>query len=373
METKSTVWACLVTVLHILHQSSCSKITHTYQPIPPSELRNLARNVVTGELYIGAINNIYKLDGELVFKKSLSTGPRDDNLQCPPNPQESCCGSPNDQTCSIFRKPSNATSIAMVIDKGNDRLIACSTLYYGSCSKIRLASLEVTEHVYNPVVSNDPNLPPVVFIGQGVDSEGNLYVASPRSHIGMDEYTHRVPLLATRSLNNFEFTRPSSFIDLRALPNYEYFEVLYKFGFEYKKYNYFLSVQRESITSKLLETRISRVCQLDEKYHSYIELTVECTHGISNYNVLQSAYIEKPGSNLARALGLMTSDDLLFGVFTRDGSSEASAVCSFPMVNIERLFQQVLGSCLNGDTDTAAIGPEHLANTGWCSRLVGDA
>jgi len=88
-----------------------------------------------------------------------------------------------------------------------------------------------------------------------------------------------------------------------------------------------------------------RVCHDDRDYYSYTEIPIECIKGTpsKDYNLVQAAFVGKPGSDLAADLGVTAQDDVLFAVFSESDSTEGditskpsknSALCVYSLKNI---------------------------------------
>lgn len=101
-----------------------------------------------------------------------------------------------------------------------------------------------------------------------------------------------------------------------------------------------------------------RICQNDHDYYSYTEVPLVCRHSSSHlkYNLAQAAYVAKPGSELAKSMGITTEDDLLFVVFSRSREENEdsrptnnSALCVYSLLNVHRLFTQNIQHCFNGN------------------------
>ena len=103
-----------------------------------------------------------------------------------------------------------------------------------------------------------------------------------------------------------------------------------------------------------------RVCHDDRDYYSYTEIPIECISGgnpSKEYNLVQAAFVGKPGSFLAKDLGVTAQDDVLFAVFSESDSSEGditskpnknSALCVYSLKSIRRKFMQNIQRCFTG-------------------------
>jgi len=75
-----------VTLLYLTvffdHCSSTSSTTVTFRPSASTTLRHLAVDAQSGTVYVGAVNHIYQLNGNLTLVVDVRTGPEEDNKDC---------------------------------------------------------------------------------------------------------------------------------------------------------------------------------------------------------------------------------------------------------------------------------------------------
>ena len=78
-------------------------------------------------VYVGGTNRLYQLTSDLRLIRSIETGPKEDNPNCPP-PSDKCeCFGSN---CKDFDKTlMNSISKGLVIDYRGERLISCTNLF----------------------------------------------------------------------------------------------------------------------------------------------------------------------------------------------------------------------------------------------------
>jgi len=76
----------VITVLYlttlVVHSSSASSVV-TFSPSPVTTLRRLAVDRQSGRVYVGAVNHVYQLDSDLTLVVDVTTGPVQDNKDCP--------------------------------------------------------------------------------------------------------------------------------------------------------------------------------------------------------------------------------------------------------------------------------------------------
>lgn len=92
-----------------------------------AKFEHLAVDMYNSQVYVGATNYLYQLSPNLRLEATVSTGPKDDNPNCPPPSSDCLCfGS----SCKDFEKvPINSISKALVIDYRGERLISCISLF----------------------------------------------------------------------------------------------------------------------------------------------------------------------------------------------------------------------------------------------------
>lgn len=100
-------------------------------------------------------------------------------------------------------------------------------------------------------------------------------------------------------------------------------------------------------------TRISRSCINDANFDTYSEVTLECHIGGENFNLLQAAATIPASSQYAEDLDIAEGSPVLLGVFAPgDGMSleprHTSALCTYSLPYIDRLFDQNIHMCFNG-------------------------
>ncbi|KAL3853675.1 hypothetical protein ACJMK2_017198 [Sinanodonta woodiana] len=325
-------------------------------------------NKKTGDVYIGAMNNLYQLFSNLTLKTSRETGPRNDNLICPPQYGTAPCDQP--------QKPMNSYNKALVIDYNNNILIACTSLYHGICERYNLSNINfMSADIRTLVVANNATSTTVAFIAPGptdtVLESYVLYVAASRTNAGL--FRDLIPAITSRRLDNFEvFYRgigTSSSKSIEATLR-DTFPVYYIYGFSSDKFSYFVSVQKQSTISESYISKLIRVCQADRDYYSYAEVPIKCMHNGAIYNLVQAAYVAKAGSSLARTMGISESEDVLYVVSSIGNPNTAipgsdSALCVYPLSRVRERFTHNIQKCFDGTGNT---GPSHIISQSACKR-----
>ncbi|KAK6472016.1 plexin-A2 [Huso huso] len=330
-------------------------------------LNHLTVHQKTGTLYIGAVNRVYKLSGNLTLLVSHKTGPHDDNKSCYPP----LIGQP----CSEPLTLTNNVNKLLLIDYSQNRLLACGSLYQGVCRLLRLDDLFILvepshkkEH-YLSSVNETGTMYGVIVPSQGED--GTLFIGTAVG--GKQDY---FPTISSRKLpkdyessDMLDYELHSDFVSsLIKIPSdtlalVSHFDIFYIYGFASGNFVYFLTVQPEtpegvssgaSASDLFYTSRIVRLCKDDNKFHSYVSLPVGCVRNGVEYRLLQAAYLSKPGKVLAASLNISAQDDVLFTVFSKGQKQyrhppDDSALCVFSIKNINARIKERLQSCYQGE------------------------
>uniref|UniRef100_A0A8C9XT31 Plexin-A2 n=1 Tax=Sander lucioperca TaxID=283035 RepID=A0A8C9XT31_SANLU len=329
---------------------------------------HLTVHQTTGALYIGAVNRVYKLSGNLTLLVSHDTGPEDDNKACYPPLIVQPCTEPLVSTNNVNK--------LLLIDYSQNRLLACGSLYQGVCKLLRLDDLFILvepshkkEH-YLSSVNQTGTMYGVIVPSQGQD--GTLFIGTAVD--GKQDY---FPTISSRKLPRdpessamLDYELHTDFVSsLIKIPSdtlalVSHFDIYYVYGFASGSFVYFLTVQPETpensmsssgSTSDLFYTsRIVRLCKDDRKFHSYVSLPVGCVKNGIEYRLLQAAYLGKPGRFLAASLNISAQDDVLFTIFSKGQKQfhrppDDSALCVFTIRDINARIKERLQSCYQGE------------------------
>ncbi|XP_036198198.1 plexin-A2 isoform X8 [Myotis myotis] len=320
----------------------------------------------TGAVYVGAINRVYKLTGNLTIQVAHMTGPREDNKSCYPPLTV--------QPCSEALTLTNNVNKLLIIDYPENRLLACGSLYQGVCKLLRLDDLFILaepfhkkEH-YLSSVNKTGTMYGVIVRSEGQD--GKLFIGTAVD--GKQDY---FPTLSSRKLPRdpessamLDYELHSDFVSsLIKIPSdtlalVSHFDIFYIYGFASGGFVYFLTVQPEtpegvainSAGDLFYTSRIVRLCKNDPKFHSYVSLPFGCTRAGVEYRLLQAAYLAKPGASLAQAFNISSQDDVLFAIFSKGQKQyhhppDDSALCAFPIPAINLQIKERLQSCYQGE------------------------
>lgn len=321
-----------------------------------TNLNHLLVDTITGRVFVGGVNRLYQLSPDLELHETVKTGPQNDSVEC----------TILDCPMNAVRKPTDNYNKVLLIDRATSRLIACGSLFQGTCTVRNLQNVSIVEHeVPDAVVSNDANSSTVAFIAPGPPQHpvtNVMYVGV--TYTNNSPYRSEIPAVASRSLEKTKMfqiassavtTGTRTFINSYARESYL---VNYVYGFSSERFSYFLTTQlKHSHHSSPKEyiTKLVRICQEDSNYYSYTEIPVECiseAQGGTKFNLVQAGYLGKPSSDLAQSLGISIQDDVLFAVFSKGENNiptNNSALCIFSLKSIRRKFMQNIKFCFNGN------------------------
>ncbi|XP_073731556.1 plexin-A2 [Misgurnus anguillicaudatus] len=329
---------------------------------------HLTVHKTTGAIYIGAVNRVYKLSGNLTLLVSHGTGPEDDNKACYPPLIVQPCNEPLVSTNNINK--------LLLIDYSQNRLLACGSLYQGVCKLLRLDDLFILvepshkkEH-YLSSVNQTGTMYGVLVPSQGKD--GTLFIGTAVD--GKQDY---FPTISSRKLPRdpessamLDYELHTDFVSsLIKIPSdtlalVSHFDIYYIYGFASGNFVYFLTVQPETPENSMSSSgpsndlfytsRIVRLCKDDHKFHSYVSLPIGCIRNRVEYRLLQAAYLGKPGRVLAASLNISAQDDVLFAIFSKGQKQyhhppDDSALCVFSIRDINAHIKERMQSCYQGE------------------------
>ncbi|XP_058537460.1 hepatocyte growth factor receptor isoform X2 [Ochotona princeps] len=318
-------------------------------------------------IYLGAINHIYVLNDEDLQKVAeYKTGPLLEHPDCWPCQD---CSSKANSSGAIWKDNIN---LALLIDKYyDDQLISCGSVNRGTCQRHVLppdnaADIHSEVHcMFSPQADEEPGQCPdcvVSALGTRVllsKKQRFIYFFVGNTINSSYLPDHSLHSISVRRLketqDGFKFLTDQSYIDV--LPEFrDSYPIKYIHAFESNHFIYFLTVQRETLDAQTFHTRIIRFCSKDSGLHSYMEMPLECILTEKRrkratreevFNILQAAYVSKPGAHLAKQIGASLNDDILFGVFAQSKPDSAepmnrSAVCAFPVKYVNEFFNKIV-------------------------------
>ncbi|XP_022708652.1 plexin-B-like [Varroa jacobsoni] len=324
-------------------------------------LTHIIVNPTTGHLFAGATNVIMEFNENLTLVRSVATGPEWDHEHCPPT---NCNGT------GYKTRPTNTINKVLLIDEESRKLIVCGSTHQGACQRMELNDITDKEPIVPiPVATNDENSSSFAMIGPakyGDVQQRMLYVATTRTRYGT--YSDIRPAISGRSLEQgdlFSILEHSfstiARVDLGTTVK-DYYLVSYVYGFHTDDYVYFATVQMRSHLLQLQElgynSRLARLCAGDPSFNTYTEISLVCKGADgTDYNLLQDATVVEAGSDLARSLGLRDERRIFVGAFAQSVDhttkvSGRSAICIYPLRQIEKMFTENIHMCYNGTVAT---------------------
>uniref|UniRef100_A0A8C1NFA2 Plexin A4 n=1 Tax=Cyprinus carpio TaxID=7962 RepID=A0A8C1NFA2_CYPCA len=366
---------CPFPPLFLLSNYSCAfkmvgKLTFRME-YPEWTFNHLAVDHRNGNVYLGAVNRIYKLSPGLDVQVSHQTGPDEDNRNCYPPRIVQPCSEPLTLTNNVNKM--------LLMDYRENRLLACGSLYQGICKLLRLDDLfklgepfHKKEHYLSGV--NESGSVFGVIVSYGDASPDKLFVATAVD--GRPEY---FPTISSRKLTRnseedgmFAYVFHDEFVaSMIKIPSDTFtvvpdFDIYYIYGFSSGNFVYFLTLQPEmgggpttgsssAGREQVYTSKLVRLCKDDTAFNSYVEVPLGCVKGGVEYRLLQAAYLSKAGTILARSLGIGPDDDILYAVFSKGQkrrpkeSSQESALCVFTLKEINERIKDRLQSCYKGE------------------------
>ncbi|XP_004676267.1 PREDICTED: plexin-B1 isoform X2 [Condylura cristata] len=322
----------------------------TLQPSPPAaftpngtHLQHLARDPTSGTLYLGATNFLFQLSPGLQLEATVSTGPVLDSRDClPPVMPDEC---PQAQ-------PTNNLNQLLLVSPG--ALVVCGSVHQGVCEQRRLGQLQ--ELLLRPerpgdtqyVAANDPAVSTVGLVAQGLAGEPLLFVGRGYTSRGVGG---GIPPITTRALQPLDPQAAFSYEETAKLAVGRLSEYSHHFvsAFAHGANAYFLFLRRDlQAQSRAFRAYVSRVCLQDQHYYSYVELPLACQGG--RYGLIQAAAVATAGEG--------PRGEVLFAAFSSAappavgrppsaaaGESGASALCAFPLEEVNRLANRTRDAC----------------------------
>uniref|UniRef100_A0A667H6S9 receptor protein-tyrosine kinase n=1 Tax=Lynx canadensis TaxID=61383 RepID=A0A667H6S9_LYNCA len=318
-------------------------------------------------IYLGAVNYIYVLnDKDLQKVAEYKTGPVLEHPDC--FPCQDCSHKAN-LSGGVWKDNIN---MALLIDTYyDDQLISCGSVHRGTCQRHVLPPsntadiLSKVHCMYSPQADEESShCPDCVVSALGtkvlISEKGrfiNFFVGNTiNSSYLTDHSLHSISVRRLKETQDgFKFLTDQSYIDV--LPEFrDSYPIKYIHAFESNRFIYFLTVQRETLDAQTFHTRIIRFCSVDSGLHSYMEMPLECILTEKRrkrstreevFNILQAAYVSKPGAHLAKQIGANLNDDILYGVFAQSKPDSAepmnrSAVCAFPIKYVNEFFNKIV-------------------------------
>ncbi|KAI5610501.1 plexin-B3, partial [Silurus asotus] len=297
-------------------------------------LNHLLLDSSSGYVYVGAVNALYHLSPDLQLISWGKTGPTLDSPDCLP-PIE-----PKD--CSQARQTDNTNQLLLLEKQEGiqaQSLIVCGTVLQGICEKRSLANVsQVLYHTANPVdtqyvAANDPRVSTVavltehkgtrlMLVGRGFTSKGPGGI-SPITTRRLEQYRSS-PAFSHEELGKLVVGSYSEY-------NNQFVKVLH-----HGTHIYFLFSRRDTLKTRDYHTYISRLCDGDPSFYSYVEVPLSCTGG---YNLAQAAAM---GTYLGKASIFVAMAE---GQASTPTPTERSALCLYSMEELDKALERAQFLC----------------------------
>nr|XP_015299756.2 plexin-A3 isoform X6 [Macaca fascicularis] len=333
--------------------------------VTDTKLTHLAVHRVTGEVFVGAVNRVFKLAPNLTELRAHVTGPIEDNARCYPPPSM--------RVCAHRLAPVDNINKLLLIDYAARRLVACGSIWQGICQFLRVDDLfklgephHRKEHYLSGaqepdsmagVIVEQGQGPSKLFVGTAVDGKSEYFpTLSSRKLISDEDSVDMFSLVYQDEFVSSQIKIPSDTLSL-----YPAFDIYYIYGFVSASFVYFLTLQLDTQQTlldtageKFFTSKIVRMCAGDSEFYSYVEFPIGCSWRGVEYRLVQSAHLAKPGLLLAQALGVPADEDILFTIFSQGQKNRASPprqtiLCLFTLSNINAHIRRRIQSCYRGE------------------------
>lgn len=123
-------WQLAVVTMVTVYLSPCRGRNREFSS--ETLINNVVADPQTGRLYVGAVNRLYQLSGNLEEEHRAETGPKRDNKLCTP---------PVTDACEEAEETDNHNKLLLVHSDKNE-LVVCGSLFRGLCSLRNLSKVE---------------------------------------------------------------------------------------------------------------------------------------------------------------------------------------------------------------------------------------
>ncbi len=324
----------------------------------------------TGDVYVAAVNRIYRLSDSLVKQDEHVTGPKHSDGRCFPRawnlPPVNTCHDSN--TLTDFHNQLfllNETSSV-----SSDTLVVCGSVVSGECnfysveniSSILISALEVfskSASVHVPIlVGTEATLSTAALISTA-HGDSALYVATYRDRSSLQLVNK--PVMNVVSLERNDLLKQLGSLNFNNWIRMG-IESRPRQSFTSGQFVYFTSYQEDRTNTGAYRTVLSRICKDDSglgssssTLYGYMEATIKCQNSSHSFGFLTSQTIFNPGKALQAALNLSSSEDLLIALFAESYSRNNDtlkgdfSVCIYKMTDIEQKFKETQDKCRKGD------------------------
>ncbi|NXM66188.1 RON protein, partial [Serilophus lunatus] len=294
-------------------------------------------------------------------------------------------------------------NVLLLLDPLEPWLYSCGTARHGLCYQhqleVRDGKVAITAtHCLYSATGNSPTLCPDC-VASPLGTSATVVATSYASFFYLGS-TINSSVAARYSPQSVSVRRLKGTLDgfsddfqwLTVLPQYrDNYTIHYVHSFADKDHVYFLMVQPERPGSTAYHTRLARLSAHERDLRHYRELVLDCrfqskfrrrrrsseedTERDVSYNVLQAAHAARPGSHLARDLGINDTDTVLFGAFAESRPEsrvprENSAVCAFPLRHLNQAMEEGMEKCCGTGHQPLLRGLSFFQPVEYCPHNV---
>ncbi|XP_022105400.1 plexin-B-like [Acanthaster planci] len=298
-----------------------------------------------GDVYVGAVNWLYRLNSRLEQIQNASTC--DDSMPY------------NGMPC---RRTNNYNKILVVDSTRPNGLITCGGVFDGICQLRQLQDIRFVMSESDHDVAGFEGETTVGLIAPGRGEHEMLYVAATYSVERVDT-TGRFSSIVRRNLSSNPILKARKEVQDAIFFNdaaqSESFFITYVASFSHNGFTYFVANQKEDLNSAHYVSKMNRVCQTGPNLDAYTEITIQCNESDgSAYSLVQAAHFGPAGPDLAASLDLLADEQVLYAVFaknqgapgTSDVPTDHSALCVYRMTDILAGFQEAVRGCIQDGT-----------------------
>jgi hypothetical protein len=313
-------------------------------------LQRFVYDDTTNTIILASVNHIYSLNAsDLSILSNIDTSPFKTDHHCLIPNKTLLTKNIYYFSLSSYLIPSINNTYNQLLLLINNSILICSTSNRGgSCQLRSLINLNLIKNSSQRLVSSSPYYPSIGFI-----NTNNQILYLSNTYDSLCDPFYEIPTISGRYLidnknflsiinfNSGQSALQQSTYTLRLLNTrlIKDFFLYYLYGFEYKHFSYFLTIQQSDnhhIYKYKLQTKIIRFCQTLKQpiIKSYIEIPLTCGQ---NYHYLITAKFSK-------------EKKILYGLFRNTTlanlTSTSHAICAYPINQIQEGFFQTIKRCL---------------------------
>ncbi|XP_071500937.1 plexin-B2-like [Diadema antillarum] len=327
-------------IMNVMHDAESAPLSSYLvssfsSPNPRLPFRLMAVDNTTGDVYIGAEEEIYHLGPDFILRETVEVG-----------------------LCNISRSSyfgeQDKNRLLVIAPAPTERLITCGTCD-GYCETRKLSNITDAETYYDvdeKTVVRREDAPMVGVVAVSAFPQRSQYLFTGIS----------LTQTADKPVSKLDITsfNPVQSITMGQLPDVNYVQAIFITQYVY----YVIKLQAVNVP---VEAVMGRLCvdTADTNFESYTQIQLKCTdHTGSNYNVIQTAHIGPAGSQLADSLSINSTDDVMYAVFTNGSSSPVqSALCLYKMSDIQEKFTEAVVGCITCESDCGGRSIDYLQSS----------